>query len=62
LDYLSIKKALSDQKNIVVSNTVQSVLQEIRKKNEVQWLWKWFLLLSIVSLFFEILILKFFKP
>ncbi|MCI2227874.1 BatA domain-containing protein [Polaribacter sp. MSW13] len=49
-------------KNITVSSSIKDVFQEINKKNEVHWLWKWFLALAIVSLLLEILILKFYKP
>ncbi len=61
LTYLNLKQATRDKKNITVKNSVENAMQSINKKNEVQWLWKWFLILSIVSLFLEILILKFFK-
>lgn len=49
-------------KGITVSTSIASVFKEINKKNEVHWLWKWFLSLAIVSLLLEILILKFYKP
>ncbi|WP_435263351.1 BatA domain-containing protein [Tenacibaculum sp. nBUS_03] len=63
LNYLSLKKIPNLQKNnSSISTSVKDTLHNIRKKNEVQWLWKWFLVLSIVSLLLEILILKFFKP
>ena len=63
LNYLSLKKIVNLQKNnSSISTSVKDTLHNIRKKNEVQWLWKWFLVLSIVSLLLEILILKFFKP
>ena len=61
LSFLNLKEIVSQNENLNVSSSVKSTLKEIKKKNEVHWLWKWFLLLSIVSLLFEILILKFFK-
>ena len=61
LSCLNLKEIVSQNENLNVSSSVKSTLKEIKKKNEVHWLWKWFLLLSIVSLLFEILILKFFK-
>jgi len=48
-------------KNNTVSNSIPSFFKELNKKNEVHWLWKWFLALAIVSLLLEILILKFYK-
>ncbi|CAM1353001.1 BatA domain-containing protein [Tenacibaculum insulae] len=44
------------------SNSVKNTLENINNANKIQWLWKWFLALAIVSLLIEILILKFFKP
>lgn len=61
LTYLNLKQATKDKKNITVKNSVKNAMQSINEKNEVHWLWKWFLILSIVSLILEILILKFFK-
>ncbi|MEN8702675.1 MAG: BatA domain-containing protein [Polaribacter sp.] len=43
-------------------SSIKEAFSEIDKKNKVQWLWKWFLALAIVSLLLEILILKFYKP
>ncbi|QXP74729.1 BatA domain-containing protein [Tenacibaculum sp. AHE15PA] len=44
------------------ANSVKNTLNNINSENKIQWLWKWFLALAIVSLLIEILILKFFKP
>ncbi|CAM1335073.1 BatA domain-containing protein [Tenacibaculum aestuariivivum] len=46
----------------LISNSVKNTLQNSNNENKIQWLWKWFLALAIVSLLTEILILKFFKP
>jgi len=62
VQFLEIKKLIKEQKNAHFSTSIKNVLGNINKKNEVTWLWKWFLTLAIVSLCFEILILKFFKP
>ncbi|MGG8495812.1 BatA domain-containing protein [Tenacibaculum sp. TC6] len=62
LQYLSWQETVNQQEKGTISTSVKATLEGIRKKNEVQWLWKWFLALSIVSLLLEILILKFFKP
>lgn len=61
LNYLDLSE-LETQENINVSNSIASVFKELNEKNEVHWLWKWFLILAIVSLLLEILILKFYKP
>lgn len=62
LQFLNIKELIKNKKNMMYSESVSTVFQEIREKNKVTWFWKWFLALAIVSLVFEILILKFFKP
>jgi len=62
LNYIDIQNSIKDNKNIHYSSSIREALQEKNKKNEVTWLWKWFLALAIVSLIFEILILKLFKP
>ena len=58
LDFLT----LSDIDNTTISTSVKDTLENINNENKIQWLWKWFLALAIVSLLLEILILKFFKP
>ncbi|KOY52931.1 BatA domain-containing protein [Polaribacter dokdonensis] len=62
LEFLDINLLRKTNKNIKVENSIASAFKEIYEKNEVQWLWKWFLTLAIVSLLLEILILKFYKP
>ena len=61
LQYLNTELLAETYKNLEVSSSVKDTMQEINKKNKVQWLWKLFLTLAIVSLFLEILILKYFK-
>lgn len=62
LQYLNIKELIKGQENLSYSESIASVFQKNKEKNKVTWLWKWFLALAIVSLIFEILILKFLKP
>ncbi len=62
LNYLDINTLIKKNSNIDFSNSVANVFENLNKKNKVQWLWKWFLALAIVSLLLEILILKFYKP
>jgi len=61
LQYLDVKSIADTNENITFSNSVKDSISEIKQKNKVHWLWKWFLILAIVSLLIEILILKFFK-
>lgn len=58
LNFLDISSAT----NQTISTSVKNTLEDINSENKIQWLWKWFLALAIVSLLIEILILKFFKP
>lgn len=44
-----------------IYDSIEALFKEINEKNEVQWLWKLFLAIAIVSLLVEIFILKFFK-
>lgn len=62
LNFLNISELIKENPNLSYSSSVEDVFQKNLEKNKVTWLWKWFLALAIVSLLFEILILKFFKP
>jgi len=62
LNFMDLSDLREINKNGVVSTSISDVFKVINKKNEVHWLWKWFLTLAIVSLFLEILILKFYIP
>ncbi|AUC83946.1 hypothetical protein CW731_00970 [Polaribacter sp. ALD11] len=62
LHFLDLNTLKEQHKNITISSSIEEVFEKINKNNEVHWLWKWFLALAIVSLFLEILILKFYKP
>lgn len=61
LQFLDLSLFQNDTNSVSISSSIASAFEKVNKKNEVQWLWKWFLSLAIVSLLLEILILKFFK-
>jgi hypothetical protein len=61
LSYYDLDTIKKENKNIHVYSSVEELFKEINEKNEVQWLWRLFLAIAIVSLLLEILILKFFK-
>lgn len=61
LQFLDISTLKNESNDINLYPSISAAFEKVNKKNEVQWLWKWFLALAIVSLFLEILILKFFK-
>lgn len=62
IQFMNIRDLIKNNKNLHYSESITDVLKENKKNNKVTWLWKWFLALAIVSLIFEILILKFLKP
>jgi len=62
LQFLDMKTLSKENSSIHFSSSIATIFNDLNKKNEVHWLWKWFLALAIVSLFLEILILKFYKP
>lgn len=61
LDFIDTNDLEKANSNIKMYNSVKDLFGEINEKNEVQWLWKLFLVIAIVSLLLEIFILKFFK-
>lgn len=61
LQFLDISTLKDESNDINISSSISTAFEKMNKKNEVQWLWKWFLALAIVSLLLEILILKFYK-
>ena len=62
LQFLDMKTLSKENSSIHFSSSIATIFNDLNKKNEVHWLWKWFLALAIVSLLLEILILKFYKP
>jgi len=62
LNFMDLNSLKEKNKNITVSSSITDVFNDLNEKNEVHWLWKWFLALAIVSLLLEIFILKFYKP
>jgi len=61
LSFHDLKAIEKENKNVQVFSSIKELFEEINEKNEVQWLWRLFLAIAIVSLLLEILILKFFK-
>tara|TARA_B100000795_G_scaffold267637_1_gene252914 strand:- start:4003 stop:5952 length:1950 start_codon:yes stop_codon:yes gene_type:complete len=62
LNFMDLNSFKEKNKNIKVATSITGVFKNLNEKNEVHWLWKWFLVLAIVSLLLEIFILKFYKP
>jgi len=45
LKFLDAKKIAKDNNNLQFSSSIKDFLYKINKKNKVQWLWKWFLII-----------------
>lgn len=52
---------LSGRGHISISDSVSEMFDEIKSENNVNELWKWFVIFALVFLLLEMLILKFFK-
>ncbi|MEQ6124171.1 BatA domain-containing protein [Pseudotenacibaculum sp. MALMAid0570] len=59
--YYTKNELKSKLSNLTIYDSIEGFFTKINQKNEVQWLWKLFLAIAIVSLLLEILILKFFR-
>ncbi|AUC81958.1 BatA and WFA domain-containing protein [Lacinutrix sp. Bg11-31] len=51
----------SNLDNVTVSNSISEVFNTIKSDNKTNELWKWFVILALILLVFEMLILKYFK-
>jgi len=60
LKYLNLEN-LNNRDNIAVSDSVVSVINEIKSESKVNELWKWFVIFALAFLLIELLILKFLK-
>ena len=60
LEYVAVEN-LSNNTNISISNSIENLLSEIDATYKINWYFKWFLAFSVLFLFFEMLILKYFK-
>ncbi len=56
-----VNTELNEQEGIFVHSSVPEVFSEIKSANEVNSLWKWFVIFTLFFLFTEIFILKFLK-
>ena len=61
LSFYSTNELQQGNERVKIYDSIEELFTEINEKNEVQWLWKLFLVIAIVSLLVEIFILKFFK-
>ncbi|WP_111707459.1 BatA domain-containing protein [Lutibacter citreus] len=61
LSYLNLKEIIKNNKNLTISSSFDELFDEIHNEQKINWLFKWFLAFSVLFLFLEILILKYFN-
>ncbi|WP_298286498.1 BatA domain-containing protein [uncultured Lutibacter sp.] len=61
LEYLDLQKLSNNNPNVEVTTSTEQVFDEISNQGKINWLFKWFLAFSILFLFLEMLILKYFN-
>ncbi|MBL4604981.1 MAG: BatA domain-containing protein [Flavobacteriaceae bacterium] len=61
LSFYDLNELKKENSQFEIYASIEALFKGVNEKNEVQWLWKLFLAIAIVSLLLEIFILKFFK-
>jgi len=61
LTYANLESLKGKNDNIIISNNIESVLDEINDLQKINSFFRWFLAFSILFLVIEMLILKYFK-
>ena len=61
LNYLDLEPLVSNNSNVSISTSIDAVFEEIDNQQKINWLFKWFLAFSVLFLFIEMLILKYFN-
>jgi hypothetical protein len=57
----SFSPKLTTNKKVTISTSIASVFNTINKEQKINWIFKWFLAFSVLFLFIEMLILKYFN-
>jgi len=61
LNYLDIETLISNYPQGSTSTSIDTIFEEINNQQKINWLFKWFLTFSVLFLFIEMLILKYFN-
>lgn len=61
LTYLDVESLTKGKKNVSISSSIDEIFNEINDEQKINWLFKWFLAFSVLFLFIEMLILKYFN-
>ncbi|MHB1197400.1 MAG: BatA domain-containing protein [Lutibacter sp.] len=60
-NYADLKTLAGNAENVTVSASINDLFDEIENQQKINWLFKWFLAFSVLFLFIEMLLLKYFK-
>lgn len=60
-NYADLKSLAGNAENVTVSSSIDDLFDEIENQHKINWLFKWFLAFSVLFLFIEMLLLKYFK-
>jgi hypothetical protein len=60
-NYADLKSLAGNAENVTVSASIEDLFNEIGNLQKINWLFKWFLAFSVLFLFIEMLLLKYFK-
>ncbi|OGS70189.1 MAG: hypothetical protein A3F91_01795 [Flavobacteria bacterium RIFCSPLOWO2_12_FULL_35_11] len=60
-NYADLKSLAGNADNVTVSASIDDLFNEIGNQQKINWLFKWFLAFSVLFLFIEMLLLKYFK-
>lgn len=60
-NFADLKSLAGNAENVTVSSSIDDLFDEIENQHKINWLFKWFLAFSVLFLFIEMLLLKYFK-
>ena len=60
-NYADLTTLVGKAENVTVSASIDELFDEIENQHKINWLFKWFLAFSVLFLFIEMLLLKYFK-
>lgn len=60
-NYADLKSLVGNAENTTVSASIDDLFSDIENQHKINWLFKWFLAFSVLFLFIEMLLLKYFK-
>lgn len=60
-NYADLNSLVGNAENVTVSTSIDDLFDEIENQHKINWLFKWFLAFSVLFLFIEMLLLKYFK-